>query len=112
MIDDKNSVLGGSRSSSTSESDGVSSPQQPEPPDLDRTNDNVYNSTTSVVRSVMTLTKEASSVKAEEYTMLVKVRTSTMLPLVLSCANECQMLVRTFTMLLLVLSRRNECQML
>ncbi|XP_056017630.1 focal adhesion kinase 1-like isoform X7 [Ostrea edulis] len=62
----------GSRSSSTSESDGLSSPQQPEPPDLDRTNDNVYNSTTSVVRSVMTLTKEASSVKAEEYTVLVK----------------------------------------
>ncbi|XP_078319037.1 focal adhesion kinase 1-like isoform X5 [Crassostrea virginica] len=62
----------GSRSSSTSESDGLSSPRQPEPPDLDRTNDNVYNSTTCVVRSVMALTKEASNVKAEEYTNLVK----------------------------------------
>ncbi|XP_062622322.1 focal adhesion kinase 1-like isoform X3 [Saccostrea cucullata] len=62
----------GSRSSSTSGSDGVSSPWQPEPPELDRTNDNVYNSTTNVVRSVMTLTKEASGVKAEEYTDFVK----------------------------------------
>nr|XP_011413792.2 focal adhesion kinase 1 isoform X9 [Crassostrea gigas] len=62
----------GSRSSSTSESDGLSSPRQPELPDLDRSNDNIYNSTTSVVRSVMVLTKEASNVKAEEYTNLVK----------------------------------------
>lgn len=67
-------ILGGSRSSSTSESDGLSSPRQPELPDLDRSNDNIYNSTTSVVRSVMVLTKEASNVKAEEYTNLVKVK--------------------------------------
>lgn len=67
-------ILGGSRSSSTSESDGLSSPRQPDLPDLDRSNDNIYNSTTSVVRSVMVLTKEASNVKAEEYTNLVKVK--------------------------------------
>lgn len=41
---------------------------------LDRTNDPVYENTTSVVRSVMTLTKEVHSVKSDDYVDLVKVR--------------------------------------
>ena len=40
---------------------------------LDRTNDRVYDTTTNVVRSVMSMTKEAHSVRAEEYVDLVKV---------------------------------------
>ncbi|ESO92503.1 hypothetical protein LOTGIDRAFT_120690 [Lottia gigantea] len=40
--------------------------------DIDRTNDGVYDSTTSVVRSVMTMTKEAQTGKAGEYVEFVK----------------------------------------
>ncbi|KAK3091583.1 hypothetical protein FSP39_020953 [Pinctada imbricata] len=66
----------GSRSSSTSESDGLTSPKTQDPPtkvgEVDRSNDQVYNSTTSVVRSVMKLTKAANSVKSDEYVDFVK----------------------------------------
>ena len=54
---------------------------QPEPPptptvtkeNLDRTNDHVYESTTSVVRSVMALTQKAPTVRPDEFVDLVKV---------------------------------------
>ncbi|KAL3867719.1 hypothetical protein ACJMK2_040583 [Sinanodonta woodiana] len=70
-----------SRSSSTSEPDGPSSrqnenpaPQGPAPQGgpLDRTNDKVYDSTTKVVRSVMTFSKEAATARPDDYVELVK----------------------------------------
>ncbi|XP_076085718.1 focal adhesion kinase 1-like isoform X5 [Mytilus galloprovincialis] len=60
----------GSRSSSTSGSDGLISPKLPEPPPspgIDRTNDSVYDNTTNVVRAVMTFTKGLNSMKPELY---------------------------------------------
>ncbi|XP_041358012.1 focal adhesion kinase 1-like isoform X2 [Gigantopelta aegis] len=63
----------GSRSSSTSDSMDTGVPTTPKPAmTLDRTNDRVYDTTTNVVRSVMSMTKEAPSVRAEEYVDLVK----------------------------------------
>lgn len=41
---------------------------------LDRTNDAVYESTTAVVRSVMSLTQKAPSTRADELVDLIKVR--------------------------------------
>lgn len=70
-----------SRSSSTSEHDLPPAVlKQPEPPptptlskeNLDRTNDHVYESTTSVVRSVMALTQKAPTVRPDEFVDLVK----------------------------------------
>ncbi|VDI57645.1 focal adhesion kinase 1 [Mytilus galloprovincialis] len=66
----QNRISGGSRSSSTSGSDGLISPKLPEPPPspgIDRTNDPVYDNTTNVVRAVMTFTKGLNSMKPELY---------------------------------------------
>lgn len=71
----QNRISSGSRSSSTSESDGVVSPKQPEPPPspgIDRGNDPVYNNTTNVVRAVMTFTKGANSMKPDTYVEHIK----------------------------------------
>lgn len=61
--------ISSSRSSSNSDSnDGLSSAKSK----LSRENDGVYNSTTSVVRAVMAMTKEAPLVSAESYLDMVK----------------------------------------
>lgn len=62
----------GSRSSSNSEADLGRQMDAGHNKGLDRTNDPVYENTTSVVRSVMTLTKEVHSVKSDDYVDLVK----------------------------------------
>ncbi|XP_055956032.1 focal adhesion kinase 1 isoform X4 [Patella vulgata] len=61
-----------SRSSSTSESTDLGQQLSQRASDIDRSNDGVYDSTTSVVRSVMSMTKEAQTAKSDEYVDLVK----------------------------------------
>ncbi|XP_053394577.1 focal adhesion kinase 1-like isoform X6 [Mercenaria mercenaria] len=69
-----------SRSSSTSDHDIPSSTPKPSIPStptltkesLDRSNDSVYDSTTAVVRSVMSLSQKAPSTRADELVDLIK----------------------------------------